>query len=155
MAMPVRLREAANSQCYRPRARPVSVRTVIARLQNGYGSHMRRESRAATLWAGGSPRCTGQLPLVALQFLVDTAPVRPGFTATDGTAVQARDRLHLAGRGREPDLVCGAQLRLADRRGPAHNAKPRGHFLHHATGCSGENPPRIRGVEQLPADDDV
>ena len=94
---------------------------------------MRRESRAATLWAGGSPRCTGQLPLVALQFLVDTAPVRPGFTATDGAAVQGRDRLHLASRGREPDLVCGAQLRLPDRRGPADNAEPRGHFLHHAT----------------------
>src|SRR5437879_529958 len=117
MDMLVRLREAAKSQCYRPRAQPVSVRTVIARLQNGYERHMRRESSGRYARGGRLPRCTGQLPLVALQFLVDTAPVRPGFTAADGTAVQARDRLHLASRGREPDLVCGAQLRLADRRG--------------------------------------
>src|SRR6266446_5769830 len=103
MDMRVRLREAANGQCYRPRAQRVSVRTVTARLQSGYGRHMRRESRTGTLSPGGSPRCTGQLPLVALQFLVDTAPVRPGFTATDGTAVERRDRLHLAGRGRQPD----------------------------------------------------
>src|SRR2546421_2293310 len=47
---------------------------------------------ALPIFPSRSPRCTGQLPLVALQFVVDTPPVRPGFAAADGTAVERRDR---------------------------------------------------------------
>src|SRR5260370_30981389 len=86
---------------------------------NGQVTNRLYARRASAASAPASPRGAHELVLVALQLLVHASPLRSGPTRADGMAVEGGHRLHLAGGGRDPHFVRGAQLRLADRHHPA------------------------------------
>src|SRR5690242_12818424 len=72
-------------------------------------------------WGRDAPNSSGDGPaaadarLVFLEERVHALEDRPGLAAADGLAVERRDREHFLGRGGEPHLVGGAQLRFRHR----------------------------------------
>src|ERR1700752_3280072 len=85
------------------------------------------------------PGRAGELALVALQLLVHRAPVRPGLSGAHRPPVEARDRLHLARGGGDPDLVRVPQLRRADwSRAPRDRPAAR-HLLDDAARRAGQD----------------
>src|ERR1700745_2858029 len=121
-------------------------------VTNGLQGLISRGASHATLELPGRP---GELPFVALQFLVHPSPQGPGAAAPYRVTIEGSHWLRFTRGGRDPHLIGSAQLRLADRLYAPGDGGPGCEFLDRAAGSPGQDAMRIGRHQLLAAEHHV